>query len=67
MGLLWDGYQQYQIQKQISRNGTAEERIASLEEELDNAYDAMQTLYERLESLEQSLSTSYNQGDVDGV
>lgn len=67
MGLLWDGYQQYQIQKQISRSGTAEERITSLEEELDNAYDALQALYERLEALEQSQSTSYGQADIDGL
>jgi hypothetical protein len=67
MGLLWDGYQQYQIQKQVTRSGDAEQRIAGLEEELDNAYEALQTLFERVESLEKSLSTSYGQADIDGV
>ncbi|MCA9331144.1 hypothetical protein KC957_03770 [Candidatus Saccharibacteria bacterium] len=67
MGILWDGYQQYQIQKQISRDGELEQRVAGLEEELDNAYDALQMLFDRLETLEKSISTSYGQADTDGL
>lgn len=67
MGLLWDGYQQYQIQKQISRGGEIEQRVAGLEEELDNAYDALQALYERIEALEKLVSTSYGEVDANGL
>lgn len=67
MGTLWDGYQQYQIQKQVTRGGELEQRVAALEEELDNAYEALQTLFERLESMERSTSSSYGQADVDGL
>ena len=67
MGILWDGYQQYQIQKQISRDGELEQRVAGLEEELDNAYDALQMLFDHLETLEKSISTSYGQADTDGL
>lgn len=52
MGFWWDAFQQYQISKESSRSGTLEERVASLEGDLDTAYDVIEQMAGRIEQLE---------------
>ncbi len=55
MGFWWDAFQQYQISKESSRSGTLEERVASLEGDLDTAYDVIEQMAGRIEQLESAV------------
>ena len=50
MGLFWDLYQQSQISKHQERTGAVEQRLATLERELD---DTRRLLHEVIGRLEQ--------------
>ena len=58
MGLLWDLIQQSQISQQRDRSTTLEQRVATLERELDDTRRLLNTLLQRLET---RLSEDLNQ------
>ena len=54
MGLFWDLYQQSQISKHQERTGAVEQRLATIERELE---DTRRLLHEVIGRLEQHVGT----------
>jgi hypothetical protein len=51
MGMFWELFQEFQINKRKRENGTVEERIAALEKELDFVESLLARTLEKLEQL----------------